>query len=465
MRTFTVKGADGEDISHNVFEMVGFPPLIDYQMAYPVILERSCYRTIFNGLMEKTKEYLGTVDVNLVVDGNPGIGKSRFYLYCIFRLVHGLLDEDKTFGEYILVLNCGEKYHKYSWKEKVFTTVNKEEVARLQRVKNVVRLIEATSSELLSWMGVSILFSSPELQKVSKFKRITSWSFISPVWSLDELQVCNMFLDSRLKLTDDDLVSRYSEYGGIPRSVFSLNQQEKRDNVAAAIDSFDPDILSFSKPVHAIHFNVVAMVPTTPETFETLYEFMFLSKVIADKIVMQEREDIVAQLAQALVPNVRYDFDETFRGQLYELFVHRWFAQSTKVKAKTISLRTLGKTERVTYYRSTSREFAVDALILEPTTKAETFAGVCYGLLMTINAKQPIDAKGVDKLVKWSTARNYSFVYVFVVPSALEANYMWQQIDSLSGEEHNRTRYLNDMVQLVAAVDPYIDIKPNRRKV
>lgn len=54
---------------------------------YKAILERSAYATIFDELMSKVKLCFDrNRDANMVLTGNPGIGKSRFYLYCMFRL-------------------------------------------------------------------------------------------------------------------------------------------------------------------------------------------------------------------------------------------------------------------------------------------------------------------------------------------------------------------------------------------
>lgn len=42
-----------------------------------------------------------------------------------------------------------------------------------------------------------------------------------PVWSLKELQDYNFLLDDGLKLRDNELISRYDIFGGIPRNIFT----------------------------------------------------------------------------------------------------------------------------------------------------------------------------------------------------------------------------------------------------
>ncbi|OWZ13316.1 Crinkler (CRN), partial [Phytophthora megakarya] len=127
--------------------------------------------------------------------------ENRFYLYRIFRLIWGVVDDDERLCEY-------------------------KEVLDLQKVKSVVRQAETTSPDLPGWRGVSFLFIAPGLEELKQLTKATSWSFICPVRSLDELKVCNMLLGPELKLKDDDFVSRYNEYGGIPISFFSETKNQ-----------------------------------------------------------------------------------------------------------------------------------------------------------------------------------------------------------------------------------------------
>lgn len=162
--------------------------------------------------MKEIKQSLGHHDKNLVVTGNPGIGKSRFYVYCAFRLIRGLVDEEMKARKYTLVLNFGERYLTYSWSEKVFVSIEGKAVLQLQDSANVLRFVEARSSTLVGWNGVSILFTSPALDELSDYtKGLNSMSFICPMWTLAELRACNSILDEAQRLPDDELESRFSK--------------------------------------------------------------------------------------------------------------------------------------------------------------------------------------------------------------------------------------------------------------
>ncbi|KAG1697168.1 hypothetical protein DVH05_017553 [Phytophthora capsici] len=85
-----VDGNETDRITRH-FEMAGFPPLAHPKAEYRKILERNAYIVIFTELMKKAKlSFEKGADCSLVVTGNPGIGKSRFYLYCIFTLFFAL---------------------------------------------------------------------------------------------------------------------------------------------------------------------------------------------------------------------------------------------------------------------------------------------------------------------------------------------------------------------------------------
>jgi hypothetical protein len=75
------------DKSTKYFTMV---PLSHPTKEYSNIIERDSYVAIFADLMNKVKSLVNdNTGANLVVTGNPGTGKSCFYLYCIFQLLFG----------------------------------------------------------------------------------------------------------------------------------------------------------------------------------------------------------------------------------------------------------------------------------------------------------------------------------------------------------------------------------------
>ncbi|KAG3046421.1 hypothetical protein PI124_g24540 [Phytophthora idaei] len=184
---------NGDDRVLRYFTMAGFPPLEHPRTLCKMIMERDSYIVIFRELMRKVKMcFKDKSDSNMVVTGNPGTGKSRFYLYCIFQLIR-----------------C-----------------HRVEVQELTTRGRVLRLTDGTSSMLCGWHGVSILFAAPDTPRMNNYAKVESFKYITPAWSLEELQDYNSLLSDKLELPDDVLISRYKKFGGIPRYIFTWTSVE-----------------------------------------------------------------------------------------------------------------------------------------------------------------------------------------------------------------------------------------------
>lgn len=132
--------------------------------------------------------------------GNPGIEKSHFCLYCVFHNIFQHQDVLRNFPPFELEINCVNTYFQYHAGGKQLVRLNELEVDALIDIPRVIRLIKATSSTLLGWNGVSILFACPGVGDMGKYERRVSVSCILSVWNLEELLITNLILDGRFKL-------------------------------------------------------------------------------------------------------------------------------------------------------------------------------------------------------------------------------------------------------------------------
>jgi hypothetical protein len=89
-------------------------------------------------------------------------------------------------------------YHKNDASTSEFIQLNEAEARSLSQQQGVLRLLEGKSSQLTGWKGVSILFASLGLVGMNKYAKVESFTYIVPVWSLDELQYYNRLLDGGL---------------------------------------------------------------------------------------------------------------------------------------------------------------------------------------------------------------------------------------------------------------------------
>ncbi|TMW59411.1 hypothetical protein Poli38472_004480 [Pythium oligandrum] len=225
------KPVDIQDVVVSYFTMKGFPPLAHSMNKYNKIMERKAYMTIFDELVHESEIALkdGSV-LTMVVTGNPGTGKSRFYLYCVFQLITKQRPGVDALPPFDLVLNFRNIYHQYDPKTREFCKLDEQEAYILSQKLDVIRLIEGESSELTGWNGISILFSSPGIPHIMDFAKLESSTYIMPVWTLDELQDYNGLLDGVMRLRNEELLERFNKFGGISRYIFTGKVDENAQN-------------------------------------------------------------------------------------------------------------------------------------------------------------------------------------------------------------------------------------------
>jgi hypothetical protein len=458
-------------------------------MTHPVlknsrIMIRDAYVVIFHALMDKVRSLLEEMSIsNIVVTGNPGIGKSCFYLYCIFQLVHG--HQEKVLALSSIVLNNDAQYHKYDPSKKEFLELNEREVLLLKQENNVVRLIEGKSSLLTGWNGVSILFASPGVERLNEYLKVNSSRHIMPVWSFEELQDYNSLFDGERKLSDNDLISRYEKFGGIPRFIFS-NEQELNDlELQQAILSFKPlEIISYVKLNNAVRqtnysHRILQMVPTS-KNLGGGYYLEFLTNYIAEQTFQEVTEACMNKISEFAIAHANDDSGMTSStfGKIYEAMCHNWFKLR---KQGILQLRQLSSSlsilvlivpedmqiikfstldeictipQALTYYQPLSSTFgALDAFILDGINK------ICYGLQITINLNHGIKAAPLNSFLLWLEAVGIPltrFYFVFVVPCNLASQYKSQTIQTVKGQIHQRVGALKKLQQFVTGLDVFI---------
>jgi hypothetical protein len=204
-----------------------------------------------------------------------------------------------------------------------FVELNEEGVRALKAKPRVLRLVEGTSSELVGWRGVSVLFASPGVDDLGNFAKVDGLTYIMPTWTLEEPEEHNALLPVDLKLAEDELVSRYDKFGGIPRSVFSQGMLETETQLKTAIGSISAlEIISYCRRNAAVKEEnysqcVLQMVPTQAD-FRATSQLDFLSMHIAEALIDKVYEASLER-ATAFAVNDADDSGSTadIRGKIY----------------------------------------------------------------------------------------------------------------------------------------------------
>jgi len=178
---------------------------------------------------------------------------------------------------------------------------------------DVLRLVEAESTKLTGWHGISILFASPGAPGLHQYQKTENREkFIMPTWSFRESPLSSL-----------DLHENFLLFDGIPRFVFGKHYIS---DVAEALCSKEvPELFGFVKsksPVREKHYShlLLKMCPTS-ESLEWDFYLDFLSEDIASKLFNQFEESCHNQLVRFMIDNMNDPNTATVRGRFYEGFL------------------------------------------------------------------------------------------------------------------------------------------------
>lgn len=311
----------GVDVKVEVecIEMKDFPPMMWIAPKYKTIVIRDAYKIMFEDLKKTARECLNETGMNITVTGNPGVGKSRFYLYCIYMAI-----TTEYFKDFQIVINFKDQYEVYNFDDQSFYGLGSEKVKEMAASPNVLRFVEANSDRLGGWTGVSILFASPGISDPDKYFR-DSKRYIMPVWSKGEVEKYNSILDQDLQLPVEILRERFEKVGGIPRFVFidSGGYNKYVAAINAAIATHDPfDIIKYASSEQevdqkAYSHRLLQMVPTG-EHFLSFYQLEFVSEYVRQLVFERVDEATMRKLSKFAYIHADEPTTRSIRGFIYE---------------------------------------------------------------------------------------------------------------------------------------------------
>ncbi|TMW60185.1 hypothetical protein Poli38472_000227 [Pythium oligandrum] len=219
------------------FDMAGFPPVMHPSTGHKRIMEREVYEEIFKRMLEHATRCLEKKATgNLIVTGKEVVGKSRFYLYCVFHLVTKQMDIVNTLPPFRLVLNCLESFHMFDSNQKAFIKLLPEQVLELASQPDVLRLVDGDDDWTSSWLGVKVLFASTDAKSIKDRKKDCCRELIMPPWTWKELMEYNELLRDGycdLVLPKDELEARFQTSIQILQTSLSSRVMVQSGNMAA----------------------------------------------------------------------------------------------------------------------------------------------------------------------------------------------------------------------------------------
>ena len=467
----------GVDCIHCI-EMRDFPPMVNKNPKYGRVYVRRCYVALFDELVKLIQEGR----FNAMITGNPGIGKSYFYLYVIFRFIK----DPSLLGNWRLVINSGEQFHVLNGD--VFEAIHP---LKIQLDKDILRLVDGKTApgQLTGWKGSTVLFASPsntysENKPSHLMKNYESYYFFMPVWEEEELIDANRLIDPPLQQSESELMEKVKLAGPIPRFVLLKGTalEMLRENIEAQLKTDNLlDLLKFVdgkqgvKDKHYSHYLLKMIPKRSSRSVVAGFCLDFLSQEISRLVLFEAKEQVVAEFKRFALENNDPD-SAKFRGNIYEHLIHRHFKNASLPEILQGKRLVDGSEFDIPLPSPIGIEAAFQklegivlvlnqALYAFPSSKTQgaydsfLWNGVktCYVFQITIAEKHSILNQAVKKFIDW--IRKFNIVdldvkFVFIVPTAIIDQ--WNQPQKLvkSGEkDYQKKGWVVSIDQYVVSLD------------
>jgi hypothetical protein len=283
---------------------------------------RPCYDEYF----DLFRAGLATGTRNFVFTGTPGIGKSHFALYCLWRLA-----TDKPLAFETIYYQYGDRVH-------VFRTSSSVEVINATELPVITKAFskhflffdvkEKRAPQLFN--GITVMFASPQPSRTQEFlKSPRSVNLFMPLWSLEEL--LRMRETMFPNVTVEKVAEQFNMYGGVPR--FVLEKAGEGDlTLTTALDA----TVDFGALLRAIgngagsesevHSTLVHLVPVPGDYRRTVLHWA--SEWVVEGVLKRYHQAVLANLREMVLFSESLSPAATLRGWLFEAYAHEQLANA-----------------------------------------------------------------------------------------------------------------------------------------
>jgi Crinkler effector protein N-terminal domain len=407
---------------------------------------RQCYEDVFHFLIQ----CINLNKTSFAISGTPGIGKSLFFVYILYRLMDDFKTKTLSLKITRVIHQSGPTYECFDLEQQTVTTTTLDDAAGLVRQKDTFYIIDGRTSVPLVSSCVVLFISSPRSEEYKAFvkqKKAKKWYF--PVWTLAELQTCqhHCYPD----LPTGMLQERHRIYGGVARFVFHddysipvpLEMESALNDVNAVCRvKYVGEITSIFPSSHTL-----LQIMVGDDKYGNAYQFTNLdvaSKYVGEQLWIRHSAQMITNLQEMFGGS-----PSEISRHLFEIYGHRVFS----VGGRTLKCRCLHSDIETEI--QTETEFMLDTLhtqrmtfgknaILEPKdllgkyyepTDDDNFPAIdslsSQGMFQfTVAAEHPI--RGVQMLRKLCQLYSEPKLY-FVVPPHRFAAFKKQSFKAKTG--------------------------------
>ncbi|RHZ55278.1 hypothetical protein Glove_417g36 [Diversispora epigaea] len=283
-----------------------------------IIYIRKCYRDLLKIVFDENIR-------RIRISGNPGIGKSVFTYYILYKLAQ----LNKT----IVYNHLGSTFIIFE-KEKAFY-VNQSIMREYIHCQDVWYIVDATEPEKVK--AKTILICSLRLDHYRNFDKYVGTTIrYMPIWSLEEIETCRkrIFNDLEPKKVND----LFSKWGGIPRFVLEKTQDSTQQQLLeeAIVKNSNKRLFTFvgeinhtdnmsNKLLH-IYTNIPNKDNENKEDIKIFYKKKFLqfaSEYVSKKVIDALIENHRKVLEKFVISSSSINEWSTIRGNVFEDISHR----------------------------------------------------------------------------------------------------------------------------------------------
>lgn len=354
----------------------------------PVLFVRSFYAAFYDGVMGGARDGFVEKGVRfrkLCVSGNPGIGKSSFGYYALFRA----LRDGRT------VVYQAEKLRRDHGKQKAYlfmgSTVTSDADAIDAALDDANTLFISDSITPPFVNAFTLFVTSPRRERTWEFRKTDSAAMLYfPVLSWDE--ICEMREACFPDVSEADAKECYVRWGGIPRYVLAhsseqyLLDQAIRSFVPSDLSSFanEPAASDDSKGSHRVfHVKVRGEMDVTLSILSPDF-YRFHSRELASNYVAREllewsTSQLRADMARLFTGAADVTQLAVARGHVYQELALEQLARGGRFRVRRLTSAICTAADSFLELPPTSRHvfddvFAIDERLvhsqLEPASKS-----------------------------------------------------------------------------------------------
>eukprot|EP00036_Acanthoecidae_sp_10tr_P020486 CAMPEP_0206309780 /NCGR_PEP_ID=MMETSP0106_2-20121207/12575_1 /ASSEMBLY_ACC=CAM_ASM_000206 /TAXON_ID=81532 /ORGANISM="Acanthoeca-like sp., Strain 10tr" /LENGTH=707 /DNA_ID=CAMNT_0053740909 /DNA_START=118 /DNA_END=2242 /DNA_ORIENTATION=- len=299
---------------------------------------RPCWVKLYDVVMGKMESRAGTKGEGIILTGNPGIGKSWFLSYVLYRVASEMPTRAVVFEsvaeEKLWVFGADGSVRQLDWEQR-------RHVEELNDASTIYLFDPAghNTGEPYRCLAFTIIASSPNKNNYRDMLKHGGKILYMPPWSLAELRTAAPFVPK--PPSAQDVAERFAHHGGISRAVLSDDPELWDAQLQAAVESCNLGAVKRSlghsdADESATHKVVAYKVIEDGHAPYTRVRVDFVSPHVGKLVFDQYHSAKRAELATFLLSAQGSPTVAGVCGALFEQLVHR-----TLVAGGTFKLRRL----------------------------------------------------------------------------------------------------------------------------